>query len=679
VPAPRICPICELETDAHECPHDGFPTLDRKRYTRRIPTNLIGRVFEGKYKIIKAIGKGGMGSVFLAEQKPIGRKVALKCLNPEGFKTKEVRLRFVKEARVLSSLEHPNTVRVYDFGISQEGILYLVMEYVLGKPLSDVMEDAGPMPFERAVRIAVQILRALDEVHDVGIVHRDLKPLNILLKDHRTERDRVKVLDFGIARSYGTDGETNITQEGIFVGTPQYASPEQAVGLPDIDGRSDLFGVGVLVYEMLSGQLPFAGVTPVDCLTRVIRDAPRELPVDVVCALPPETGAFLARALEKRRERRFQSAAEMIRALTRIPMATATGREDPSSQAADAGVVVTMDGRNPEISPEAVHEDEGDTEPKGAEQEASEKEVDTTPDRRPIVSSEDEGDDDDRDDEEWEGEDDEGDVEGSLADSDDAGSGPEQDEPVVDPGPLSRPPSFTQEMLQHHTRSRSALYLAVGAAFVASLFLVLLWYGAQPGGLGARSEPDEVGSPGRNGEVVEAVAARTPEVEPGADTKGGDRLSDVAAAYAERATAFNEHPPGTPHKTGAESGAKGDVSTTKGSASRAPEPSRVQRPPRHKPAAKQAAAKKVAATKKAKPQEAKAKPQKAKKAKKAQARTMTCPCGSLPACLNFAESYRKRGRDDLRRACLESALKFAPPDSSAHGTIERQIKSLRGR
>lgn len=205
-----------------------------------------------------------MGIVYEAEQ-PMGegmRRVAIKTLLPELSRDPVVVSRFNRECSVVAGLEHPNTVRVYDFGTTEDGSLYIAMEYVAGRPLGEVIAE-GPMPVERCLGIMEQIASALEEAHDQGIVHRDLKPDNIVLSDRAGLRDFVKVLDFGIAKRSSSGGkhDTNLTQQGMILGTPPYMSPEQFTGEP-LDRTSDVYSLGIILYEMINSKLPFEGDTP---------------------------------------------------------------------------------------------------------------------------------------------------------------------------------------------------------------------------------------------------------------------------------------------------------------------------------------------------------------------------------------------------------------------------------
>ena len=311
----RICPICEAPTSATDCPSDGFPTLESASYTRMLPPDMVGRTFEGKYRVLREVGRGGMGRVFVAKQRFIDRVVAVKFLEPQAVAGQKARQRFLNEARILSKLSHPNTVRVFDFGFSPEGVLFLVMEYVEGRGLDQLLASAGGLAVRRAVDITIHVLQALDEVHRHGIVHRDLKPSNILLTRVGADDDFVKVLDFGIAREQDEDEDHALTGRGLFVGTAAYASPEQARGRRDLDGRSDLFSVGTVLREMLTGCATFSGETPWDVLRRIDREEADPLPDQLRERLGPVLPGVIDTALHKDRDQRFQSAAEMIRAL----------------------------------------------------------------------------------------------------------------------------------------------------------------------------------------------------------------------------------------------------------------------------------------------------------------------------------------------------------------------------
>jgi serine/threonine-protein kinase len=217
---------------------------------------MIGQVVGGRYRVTGVLGEGGMGVVFVGEQQMGStlRKVAIKTLHPHLSQDPAVLARFHRECGTVAQLEHPNTIKVYDFGAMADGTLYIAMEFVKGKPLNQVIE-AGALAPDRVVHIMRQVCGALDEAHKLGIIHRDLKPENIILTDRAGETDFVKVLDFGIAaRTESADAqkEQKLTQQGMVLGTPPYMSPEQARGLA-VDKRTDIWAFGCVFYEMLTG------------------------------------------------------------------------------------------------------------------------------------------------------------------------------------------------------------------------------------------------------------------------------------------------------------------------------------------------------------------------------------------------------------------------------------------
>jgi len=222
------------------------------------PDPLVGKLFDDRYEVVEKIGEGGMGAVYKARQLAMDRMVALKVIHPDQNNDETVVKRFYREMKTTSRISHPNTVSVFDFGKSDDGEFFLAMELLDGQPLSDLMEK-GPVPVEQAVPIAAQILKALSAAHAEHVIHRDLKPENIMLLDVYGEADQVRVLDFGIATFAATSDEgpsARVTASGIMVGTPSYVSPEQ-IGGEELDARADLYSFGVLLYEMLTGTLPF--------------------------------------------------------------------------------------------------------------------------------------------------------------------------------------------------------------------------------------------------------------------------------------------------------------------------------------------------------------------------------------------------------------------------------------
>ncbi|HVR61846.1 MAG TPA: serine/threonine-protein kinase, partial [Polyangia bacterium] len=228
------------------------------------PASFIGRVIDGRYRIVRQIGEGGMGTVYAGEHVGIGKGVAVKILHPVFSRQQDLVERFRREARAASRIGHPNIIDVTDFGTTEEGCAYFAMEHLDGIDLADVLSLERRIEPERAVQIAIQICRALHAAHAAGVIHRDLKPENIFLVAREGQADFVKVLDFGIARSV-TRGSRRLTTPGMAMGTPEYMAPEQATGGP-ADRRSDIFSVGALLYEMLLGTPPQLGTGPLRAL-----------------------------------------------------------------------------------------------------------------------------------------------------------------------------------------------------------------------------------------------------------------------------------------------------------------------------------------------------------------------------------------------------------------------------
>ena len=246
------CATCDRSfgDGAAVCPTDGT------RLVRIADVDpLIGRTIDGRFVVRERLGQGGMGVVYRAWQASIGRDVAVKVIRPRPGHDGASAKRFLREAKLASQLSQPSTVSVFDFGQTDDGTLYLVMELVRGRTLADELRALGRLPPARAVRIGVQLCDALEAAHRLGIIHRDLKPANVMILDDPPGRDLVKVLDFGLAKAIDTD-ESTVTQSGRLVGTPSHLSPEVALGA-GATASSDLYAVGVLLFEMLDGRLPF--------------------------------------------------------------------------------------------------------------------------------------------------------------------------------------------------------------------------------------------------------------------------------------------------------------------------------------------------------------------------------------------------------------------------------------
>ncbi|MBX3190144.1 MAG: protein kinase [Labilithrix sp.] len=270
----RTCPQCQSPCEeTHKfCPSCGFPVA---KVATAPDDPLIGRTLPGGYVILDLVGIGGMGRVYRAEQTNLGRTVAVKIIHPHLVGEENAAARFITEARAASRLNHPNSVAVIDFGKTEDGQLYLVMEFLRGKDLARVQYEEGPLSFRRIVSILRQVLAALSEAHHLGIIHRDLKPENIILEQVRTGGDFVKVVDFGLAKMRIEASAPNITSPGIVCGTPEYMSPEQGRGDP-LDARSDLYAVGVIFYQLLTGRLPFEAESPTQVVLMHITEAPAD-------------------------------------------------------------------------------------------------------------------------------------------------------------------------------------------------------------------------------------------------------------------------------------------------------------------------------------------------------------------------------------------------------------------
>ncbi|HRE89896.1 MAG TPA: serine/threonine-protein kinase, partial [Myxococcota bacterium] len=317
--------------------------MSEPRHSTSNPKSLVGTVIAGRYEVIKELGQGGMGVVLRAKQIAMNREVALKVLHPQFSQNRQAAARFHREMQVTSKLEHANTIRVYDFGETEDGQLYLAMELVPGKTLSELL-GAQPvtsttprqdetdlvvrtgLPLPRLVHIARQIAVALKAAHGEGIVHRDLKPDNVMLIDRYGDKDTVKVLDFGIARFADESAESQrLTAEGAVVGTPAYMSPEQATGRP-VGAATDIYAFGVMLFEMATGTIPFSAPTTVSLMVMHVQEPPPR--PSTVAPVDPRLEQLILRCLAKDPADRPASAEEVIAALDQLvaPSASAPGR-----------------------------------------------------------------------------------------------------------------------------------------------------------------------------------------------------------------------------------------------------------------------------------------------------------------------------------------------------------------
>ena len=303
-----------------------------------ISDTLINTLFDGRYRILRKLGAGGMANVYLAEDEDLGRRVAIKILNDRYANDDSFTERFRREAKSAASLSHPNIVSIYDRGES-EGRAYIAMEVVEGESLKELITTTGALPLAQAIDYAKQILSAVRFAHRHGIIHRDIKPHNILLDGE----GRLKVTDFGIARA----GPSQMTEVGSIMGTAQYLSPEQARGAP-VTAASDLYSVGVVLYEMLTDKTPFTGETPIEIAMKHLNETPRP-PSELRPEIPPELDQIVLRALAKDPHERYETADEFSADLDRLEAGLPVAPE--TSAAATA--VLTGTAATQVISPDA--------------------------------------------------------------------------------------------------------------------------------------------------------------------------------------------------------------------------------------------------------------------------------------------------------------------------------------
>jgi serine/threonine-protein kinase len=308
----KTCPQCGQTYDFEQrfCPRDGS--------TLRAPagSNLVGSVLADRYHIVRRIGEGGMGQVYLAEHVKMRRRSAVKVLHQGMVNDPDAIARFNREASNASQIQHPNVAAIYDFGETEDGLIYLAMEFIDGEPLRKVIERQGALPAVQAADITRQVADALDAAHEMGIVHRDLKPDNIMIARGRTGEDVAKVVDFGIAKATSGDDQ-KVTRTGLAIGTPEYMSPEQLSG-DTLDNRTDIYSLGLVAFNMLTGQLPFPAVSSREAMIARLTERPRtlaEIKDDV--SWPPELQTVMDRALASHPQDRYARAGDFGRDLVR--------------------------------------------------------------------------------------------------------------------------------------------------------------------------------------------------------------------------------------------------------------------------------------------------------------------------------------------------------------------------
>jgi serine/threonine protein kinase len=301
---------------------------------------FIGRdILDGQFQVLQKVGSGGMGAVYKALQPAMNRMVGVKILHPKLANRKDLVSRFRREARAMSHLSHPNTVKVFLYGELEDGSLYIVMEFLEGKNLNQTVRADGPFPVERALPILIQVCGALDEAHTQGIIHRDLKPENIFLCQQAGIKDFPKVLDFGLAKVTEREmrpGSVILTQEGMVFGTPEFMSPEQAQGKV-LTAASDIYSLAVILYEVLTGKLPFEAKTAMEYIQAHVTVPPMPIAQRMPGKqFPPLLWTVIERALRKRPEERYATAADFATAMqavlsgaTQLPSNLGTGAPAP--------------------------------------------------------------------------------------------------------------------------------------------------------------------------------------------------------------------------------------------------------------------------------------------------------------------------------------------------------------
>ncbi len=334
----KRCPICRTTypgLQAQYCPTDGSVL---ETVTEKVDP-LVGTTLEGKYRIVSRLGAGGMGAVYKAHHLLLGRDVAVKVLKTEVLTDSRSAERFRREAQAAARIEHANAVTIYDFGISADGNAYLVMELLRGTSLRDILDRDGRLSLDRAVEIFVNVCAGIDRAHQLGVVHRDIKPDNIMVDERPDGSVQVKVVDFGIAMLQDMGAASRLTGTGMVLGTANYMSPEHCRG-DEMDARSDIYALGVTLFEMLTGRVPFSASIPSAVIVAHVNETPpwpRVLRPD----LPPAVERVVLDALAKRPDDRPRTAGELSRRL----VAAATGAVSPSNAPTVPVPGVTTDER----------------------------------------------------------------------------------------------------------------------------------------------------------------------------------------------------------------------------------------------------------------------------------------------------------------------------------------------
>jgi serine/threonine protein kinase len=387
-----VCAVCAASYVAgtRYCSIDGSllrPALGAQ-------DDLIGKVVDSRYYLLEKLGEGGMGNVYLGEHLRTRRRCAVKVISRLHAGDPEALSRFIREATNAGRINHPHVATLYDFGEAADGVAYIAMEYVEGEPLSNLLAREGAVPAARAVEIARQVAEGVAAAHELGIVHRDLKPGNILIAKDRKGADLVKVVDFGIARA-PADAEQDLTRTGFIIGTPEYMSPEQLIGDP-VDGRSDIYSLGCILYQMLTGEHAFSGAFA-QVVTRRLNEPPprpREKNPDIPKALDELIGTALClqpyqrfQTMEAMRDAMLAAPAQPVTTGPRRLAAWMRGRRDAQTAVASPSTQPSQPvaaAAAPQTNPEVTQKDEpvlvGEAEPENVLEEVSPEPTSADPD-----------------------------------------------------------------------------------------------------------------------------------------------------------------------------------------------------------------------------------------------------------------------------------------------------------
>ncbi|HZE62852.1 MAG TPA: protein kinase [Pyrinomonadaceae bacterium] len=348
------CPICgrHYSSDFEICPEDQSPLQADTTNAEAPPTDpMLGHTLDDKYRLDAQLGVGGMGTVYRARHLLIDRPVAVKVLNPRFVEDEAARTRFQREARAAGRLQHTNAVTVTDFGQTEDGYVYIVMELLEGRTLRDILAKEAPLEAARSVSLMLQVSAAVAAAHEAGIIHRDLKPANIFIVQRAEVPSLVKVLDFGIAKlaaeSLEEDEVKTLTQVGAMIGTPRYMSPEQCDGA-ELTPAADVYSLGVILYEMLTGTVPFSGSTPLAIAMKHTSELPRR-PREFVASIPAALEDVILHALEKRPQDRPANAAvfrqELLTTAERLGLEHASITSSPNIEALRSAGMESPSGR----------------------------------------------------------------------------------------------------------------------------------------------------------------------------------------------------------------------------------------------------------------------------------------------------------------------------------------------